>query len=146
MNRSLKLTGLLATIALMAGLTLSLTGTAQATTDGPADRPPVTTPTAQPAHEDLSAIQLNAAGAPATAWTVMQWQDGLGGWHDVDGWRGEFDPDGFKTWRFPAQHFGTGPFRWQVFASKGGALWGVSEAFRLPDGRDQMLTVNVSRP
>ena len=143
MNRSLTLTGLFGTLALATTLILSQATAALATVDGPADRAPINTPTAAPAHEQLSAIRLQATGAPATAWTVVQWKDALGNWHDVDGWRGEFDPDGYKTWRFPRQHFGTGPFRWQVFASRDGALWGSSEPFQLPDGPDQTLGVAV---
>ncbi len=143
MYRSLTLTGLLATLILASGLILGQATAALATVDGPADRAPINTPTTAPAHEQLSAIRLQATGAPPAAWTVVQWKDALGGWHDVDGWRGEFDPDGYKTWRFPRQHFGTGPFRWQIFSTKGGALWGISEPFQLPDGPDQTLSIVV---
>ncbi len=143
MNRSLTLTGALGTLALATALILSQATSALATVEGPADRAPINTPTAAPVREQISAIQLHAVGAPATAWTMVQWQDALGSWHDVDGWQGDFDPDGYKTWRFPRQHFGTGPFRWRVFTSKGGPLWGVSEPFRLPDGPDQTLSVTV---
>ncbi len=149
MKNSIGFTGVLAALALTTWLTLGLTTTARADTVGPADRAPISTPTPVPAPaqpEALSAIRLRAEHAPAMAWTVMQWQDGLGGWHDVDGWRGEFDPDGYKSWWFPRRHFGTGPFRWQVFASKGGPLWGVSAPFQLPDGPDQTLVVTVTRP
>lgn len=139
MKRPLWLTGVwgivVAGVWLMAGLGVG----AQAQ-----GRPPLTTPTAAPRRESLSAIRLAAPGAPATAWTVMQWQDALGGWHDVEGWRGEFDADGYKTWRFPEQHFGTGPFRWQVFAKRDGALWAVSAPFDLPDGRDQTLAITAT--
>ncbi len=137
---------LLVTAVIVVGVAAGWVTAAQAQTDSPAGRPPVFTATPEPTRVSLSAIRLSGAGAPATAWTVMQWQDGLGGWHDVEGWRGEFDPDGFKTWRFPEQHFGTGPFRWQVFDRRGGDLWGVSQPFRLPDGRDQMLDLTITPP
>ena len=31
-------------------------------------------------------IELQTQAAPAEAWTVVQWQDQLGGWHEVEGW------------------------------------------------------------
>ncbi len=151
MKRTLWLTGLFAVTALTLWTTIGWASAAQAASDGPAGRAPLPTatvePTAaapEPTRVSLSAIRLQASGAPATAWTVMQWQDALGGWHDVEGWRGEFDADGYKTWRFPEQHFGTGPFRWEVFSKRDGGVWGVSAPFQLPDGRDQLLTITVT--
>ncbi len=83
-----------------------------------ADLPPRFTPTptppAQPAPQPAPAgaqIQLRAQFSqdwPATGipwqelWTVVQWQDEWGYWHDVAGWQGTLDEvqdcEGKKTW------------------------------------------------
>jgi hypothetical protein len=118
-------------VALSTGIWLASGGTAQA--GGPPPRPTLA-PTAPAAPPAVGAIRLEAAGAPATAWTVVQWQDALGGWHDVQGWQGDLDEGQEKVWWVLEKDFGTGPFRWVVMARKGGAAWKTSEAFTLPDG------------
>jgi hypothetical protein len=79
-------------------------------------------------------------------WTVVQWQDLKGNWHDVDGWRGNLDEvtgeEGTKTWWLPNSLSGRGPFRWLVYESEGGGLVATSEPFRLPD-RGTTMTVGV---
>jgi hypothetical protein len=72
-------------------------------------------------------------------WTVVQWQDAEGIWHDVEGWKGTLDDVtigedgqvvGHKTWWVSKVHLGEGPFRWLVYQkSKRLAL---SETFHLP--------------
>jgi len=80
-------------------------------------------------------------------WTVVQWQDEKGAWHDVDGWQGGLDAVtedvGEKSWWLPGSLFGKGPFRWLVLASRGGQLLAVSEPFDLPDERNGLRTVTV---
>jgi len=80
-------------------------------------------------------------------WTVMQWEDEWGLWHDVTGWQGTLDDVeiqedgtvvGEKGWWVPEAKFDSGPFRWNVYYSKGGALLAQSEPFNLP------ATVTVS--
>jgi hypothetical protein len=114
-----------------AGLWLAPGGTAQAGSGYPPPRPSLAPTAAPPA---VGAIRLEAAGAPATAWTVVQWQDGRGGWHDVEGWQGDLDEGQAKVWWVLEKDFGTGPFRWVVLTRKGGGTWKTSEAFTLPDG------------
>ena len=80
--------------------------------------------------------------------TIVQWQDGLGEWHDVEGWRGGFDEvtgyEGRKSWWMPKEHLGAGPFRWAVYLERGGALLVLSESFYTPRSAGQVLRVVVS--
>ncbi len=55
-----------------------------------------------------------AAPEHAGAWSVVQWQDVNGNWHDVEGWRGTLDSSGYIRWWVAAKDFGTGPFRWVI--------------------------------
>jgi hypothetical protein len=81
-------------------------------------------------------------------WTTVQWQDGRGNWHDVEGWRGTLDyiadGVGVKTWWVAKAQLGAGPFRWQVTLGKGGEPIVTSLPFDLPDAVDQTVTVEVS--
>lgn len=85
-------------------------------------------------------IQLVVPEEYAGAYTVVQWQDGLGDWHDVEGWRGELDNNGLtKTWWLASEHFGTGPFRWQVFTEIDGDLLATTADFTMPEQARQRL-------
>ncbi|MBN1812276.1 MAG: hypothetical protein JXA14_10605 [Anaerolineae bacterium] len=86
-------------------------------------------------------------------WTVVQWQDPTGAWHDVEGWRGTLDEvkssesgavTGYKTWWVGGEHMGEGPFRWLVYHGKGGWLLATSEPFDLPSINKASLVVEVS--
>jgi hypothetical protein len=72
---------------------------------------------------------------------VVQWQDGRGGWHDVEGWQGELDEGQQKVWWVLEKDFGTGPFRWVVLARKAGPVWKTSAAFTLPVGGGKWVGV-----
>jgi hypothetical protein len=85
-------------------------------------------------------------------WTVVQWQDPMGTWHDVEGWRGTLDEvkssedgavTGYKTWWVGGEHMGEGPFRWLVYRSKGGQVLATSESFDLPGVDKATLVVEV---
>jgi hypothetical protein len=85
-------------------------------------------------------------------WTVVQWQDGWGDWHDVEGWRGNLDRleehagayEGRKAWWLSGDLFGKGPFRWQVFRHEGGTLVAQSEPFDLPDATSETLLIETA--
>jgi hypothetical protein len=77
-------------------------------------------------------------------WTVVQWQDSAWGWHDVEGWRGNFDEGNRKVWWVAWADFGTGPFRWAVYQTEGGPLLATSEAFMLPQSAAEWMTIQVS--
>ena len=81
-------------------------------------------------------------------WTVVEWQDGRGTWHVVEGWRGGLNrvsgSRGWVTWWLARDLFGRGPFRWVVYEERGGPVMVVSEPFDLPGSADQVVTVEVS--
>jgi len=109
---------------------------------------PTLTPTPAPPHEGSEVgahIVLEVVDAPADAWSVVQWQDFAGGWHDVEGWRGSLDQSGMRRWWVAPKDFDTGPFRWVVTQGQGGAIVWVSESFSLPaKGRETVLVTNRS--
>lgn len=80
---------------------------------------------------------------PQAGWAVVQWQDHLGNWHDVDGWRGAPDANGEVRWWVGGEHFGTGPYRWLVFDAPDGTLLGSSAPFDMPVANRQVVTVPV---
>jgi hypothetical protein len=85
-------------------------------------------------------------------WTIVQWQDAFGRWHDVSGWQGTLDrvrrsgPDviGQKVWWLASDLFGKGPFRWLVYRAQGGAVLAESEPFSLPDAAGEVEAVEIS--
>src|SRR5688572_5567394 len=72
--------------------------------------PPRETPTA------WGTIVLYVHTSQTGLGSVVQWQDGLGNWHDVDSWRSELtwltSYVFFQPWGVAPKDFGTGPFRW----------------------------------
>jgi hypothetical protein len=87
-------------------------------------------------------IELTVESATAGLWTVVQWQDALGGWHDVEGWQGALDEGDKKMWWVAKADLGKGPFRWAVTHS--GERLATSELFYLPDSVGQTVKVSVS--
>jgi hypothetical protein len=86
-------------------------------------------------------------------WTVVQWQDSWGDWHDVEGWRGELDEvaigsdgtvEGKKTWWVAGDDFGKGAFRWVAYQGKEGETLGVSKSFNLPGSGHEAVQIEVS--
>ena len=89
-------------------------------------------------------IVLQVQSAPVGVWTIVQWQDSAGGWHDIKGWQGMLDEGGQKVWWVAAKDFGTGPFRWLVYQSQGGKLLAQSELFYLPHSAGETVKIEVS--
>ena len=111
-------------------------------------------PTATPAHAEVTGamIELRARFDPGWVWaeipweemdTLVQWQDGWGGWHDVESWRGALDEvrgrEGRKSWWVSDADLGTGPFRWVLYRRRGGEVLGTGQAFDMPPGRGQVV-------
>ncbi len=115
--------------------------------------PPREQPASAPDNDDgkedrsntpaLAHIKLSTQSAPAGDWSVVQWQDPTGGWHDVEGWRSELSSGDYQRWAVEAKDFSDGPFRWQVTQGLGGAVLGTSESFNLPAGANEIVPVKV---
>lgn len=100
-------------------------------------------PLATPAPKlSAGAIELHVTAAQTGLWTVVQWQDNLGDWHDVEGWQGTLDEGDVKVWWVARADLGKGPFRWLV--TQGGELVATSEAFYLPGSAGETTRVSVS--
>ena len=93
-------------------------------------------------------IALRVPAALANLWTAVQWQDGLGAWHDVEGWQGTLDGvrdgEGRKDWWVAQKDWGTGPFRWTLHQEQGDPLLAASAPFYLPGTANQRVSVNIS--
>lgn len=97
--------------------------------------------------ESLGAyIELHVVSAPAGAWAVVQWQDSVGNWHNVDGWQNALATGKNIRWWVAPKDFGRGPFRWAVTESPGECLLAVSSPFTLPDEANEMLQITLSLP
>lgn len=91
-------------------------------------------------------IELHVAYAPAGAWTVVQWQDSAGNWHNIDGWQTSLVTGNNIRWWVAPKDFGSGPFRWAVTEGPGGCLLAMSSPFTLPDEANEILRITVSLP
>jgi hypothetical protein len=110
-----------------------------------ADLPPrEETPT--PNHLPAGAhIDLAVTGAPIDAWTIVQWQDGNGAWHNVEGWRAALVGD-YQEWWLGRNDYGTGPFRWCVLATPMGSIVASSDPFYLPARSGEWTHVTLTVP
>lgn len=108
------------------------------TTMAAPDLPP--RPTLTPTPENLTRILLVGGAAYEGGWTIVQWQDKQGNWHDVDGWQGHVR-NGWIRWRVAPKDWGTGPFRWLVYDQKGGTLLAATTSFTLPRGTYGLIWV-----
>jgi hypothetical protein len=80
-------------------------------------------------------------------WTVVQWQDRAGEWHDVVGWQGSLDEangaECKKVWWVAREDLDQGPFRWVVYRRWGGGSLAQSESFDLPHKVGETICVGV---
>ncbi len=109
------------------------------------------TPTPRPVTSPPGAyIELHLRPPDPALWTVVEWQDGLGQWHRVDGWQGPIDGVrdgvGTKRWWLSATLFGRGPFRWVALSRVEGEPLAVSAPFTLPAGIDVTAVVTLTVP
>lgn len=87
-------------------------------------------------------IKLYVEPAAQKYWTEVEWQDGQGNWHLVEGWRG-YTSNGAVRWFVREAHFGQGPFRWQVYEEKEGILLNHSAPFFLPKMAQEIVEIKV---
>lgn len=110
---------------------------------------PNPTPTEMPAESKPIGAWIQFRGpAPVTqdVWAVVQWQDSLDNWNDIESWRGQYDSAtdgvGLKTWWVDQTLFGASMFRWTIYDKKTGQVIGSTAAFSLPSSKNQtMITV-----
>jgi hypothetical protein len=89
------------------------------------------------------AITLQAYPIDPAFWTVVQWQDTNGGWHDVDGWQAPFDEQHQVAWGIAPDDFGKGPFRWVIYEGQGGAMIAASDPFTLPASAGEAVRIQL---
>jgi hypothetical protein len=131
-TRLLVVIGLSVSLVLMLSVLSPTSSTVQALPPRPT--PVLTmTPTSLPLPDTRQGglIELRVQPAQSSVWTIIQWQGANGQWHDVDGWQGTLTGDRQLWWVAPAD-LGKGPFRWQVYQSRGGKLLAESKPFSLP--------------
>jgi hypothetical protein len=84
-------------------------------------------------------------------WTVIQWQDWLGNWHNVQGWQGGLDNVlsqdgqivGTQSWWVDQADLAKGPFRWVIYHDPAGQPLATSDPFYLPRVGGQTVQVPV---
>ncbi len=114
---------------------------------------------APPAPFEGGLIELRVNFDPTWSWTehpwsemdtLVQWQDALGGWHDIPTWRGGLDEvvgyEGRKSWWLDRSHFGQGPFRWVFYLHKGDAPFKFSTEFFMPTADGEIVRTRMSVP
>ena len=113
--------------------------------DPPTPTPTVSTPTEdRDDSDDVRPLGYIALQAVNGSWSVVQWQDSAGNWHDVEGWRGSLGSGYTRRWAVEAKDFNTGPFRWLVLSGEGGQVIGTSEPFNLPAAGNETIYVIVN--
>lgn len=88
-------------------------------------------------------IRLTVDPAQLKLWSVVQWQDSGGNWHDVEAWRGVIDQSQ-QIWWVAEKDFGTGPFRWVIYRDSHGEILAQSQQFFLPATHNQLIDVIIS--
>ena len=156
-HQAIKTIPFLMTLAFCTRLALALAPavTGPASADLPPRTPHATQPPVEPAKSLDGAKLALRVNFPTTiaypwqeVWTVVQWQDEKGIWRDVEGWQGTLDAVeggvGIKHWWVGQAHLGQGPFRWQIYRTKGGWLMATSEAFTLPEAIGMTRQIEVA--
>ena len=87
-------------------------------------------------------IELCVYPPKANLWTVVQWQDSEGCWHDEEGWQGTPE-GGFQVWLVCSPQFGKGPFRWVVLQGRDSPTLAESTEFFLPREERRSVQVDV---
>jgi hypothetical protein len=88
-------------------------------------------------------IFLHIPSPPDDLQTIVQWQDGLGEWHDVVGWQGTLNEANFIVWWVAPRDLGAIWYRWVVY-TEDGRIHTTSDAFSLPDRANQTLHILIT--
>lgn len=130
MNRVFFFTGLLA--IMLFGLCFTSFNTEALVENELPPRPPTATPV--PPTGGLIVLRVEATSpVPEGLWTVVQWQDANGDWHDVEGWQGNFNEKLEVVWWVAPEDLDKGPFHWVIYETQGSeATMAISDSFYLP--------------
>ncbi len=108
----------------------------------------------------VAQIYLRVTPDDQPYWTVVQWQDAQGRWHDVTSWQGAVSHGEIRWW-VNEKDFGKRPFRWAIYApggpviDQGGGrffyvgetgILAVSQPFDLPVRSGTTVSVYVNIP
>ena len=93
---------------------------------------PEETPTSEDGEGIGAHIVLKAEQWDQSLWTLVQWQGASGTWHDVEGWRGQFNQRGQVRWWVDPKDLTKGPFRWIIYRESEPEILWVSSPFNLP--------------
>ena len=99
---------------------------------------PVTTPEPETTLPSTAVIILTLPDPAPVLWTSVQWQDEQGVWINASGWQSDFNADNMVVWAVAPAEYGTGPYRWVIYAEEGGDIQAMSDLFELPNGRYAM--------
>ena len=109
-----------------------------------AEPPPASTTTPLPDDaNDGALIFLHVPSPPADLQTIVQWQDGLGEWHDVVGWQGPLNEANFIAWWVAPRDLGAVWYRWVAY-TEDGRIHTTSDVFSLPDHPNQTLYILIT--
>lgn len=126
-----------------------LLGTTIVAADKASDLPP-RPPTATPMPPTGGLIILSVQATKSISndlWTIVQWQDVEGNWHDVEGWQGTFNEVLQVIWWVAPNDLGKGPFRWVVYENQeSDEIVTVSQSFHLPSKNNGIVEVEVLLP
>ena len=137
---------LFTTLAL--GAAISLPSPPTAASDFPPRPTTIPAPTTASApipdnSNDGALIFLHVPSPPDDLQTIVQWQDGLGEWHDVTGWHGWLNEANFIVWWVAPRDLGAVWYRWHVYTADGRIIT-TSDAFSLPDRPNQTLHILIT--
>lgn len=103
---------------------------------------PVPSPTAIPVSQPVRIRLVVEDSTYRDAWSLVQWVDGAGNWHNVTGWLGQI-VGGEVQWRVLPKDYDTGPFRWVILDAPDGAIVAASKPFTLPNPGAPLLVINA---
>lgn len=88
-------------------------------------------------------IRLQISPSNQVYWTEIEWQDDLGSWHRVNGWKGNTTA-GNVQWFVGPELFQAGPFRWLVFSEENGDFLVTTRQFCLPAYANEIMILAVN--
>jgi hypothetical protein len=76
--------------------------------------------------------------------SVVQWQDEVGNWHDIEGWRGAVS-NGQTIWWVEQKDWSAGPYRWVVYEASAGAAHALATSweFTLPAAQGEIRQISL---